>query len=54
MTPFQIWKKMIEAKVYTEAVVTARVNAVYAVGQIDDTEYTTLIQLIATVYGEPA
>lgn len=50
MTPYQIWKKMIEAKAYTEVVVTARVNVVYAVGQINDTEYTTLIQLIETTY----
>ena len=50
MTPYQIWKKMIEAKVYTEAVATARVNVVYAVGQLTDIEYTTLIQLIETIY----
>ena len=52
MTPFQIWKKMIRAKVYTKEIVTTRVNVVYAVGQINDEEYTELIQLINTVYDE--
>lgn len=50
MTPYQIWEKMIRAKVYTKAVITTRVNTVYAVGQINDEEYTTLIQLIETIY----
>lgn len=52
MTPFQIWKKMIRAKVYTKEIVTTRVNVVYAVGQINGEEYTELIQLINTVYDE--
>ena len=54
MTPFQIWEKMIKAKVYFKQVVTIRVNTVYAVGQITDDEYTKLIQLIETIYGEAA
>ncbi len=51
MTPSQIWDKMIRAKVYIKTVATTRVNVVYAVVQINDDEYTTLIQLIETVYG---
>lgn len=54
MTPFQIWEKMIEAKVYTKEVVTTRVNVVYAVNQINDDEYTELIQLIETTYADVA
>lgn len=49
-----IWKKMIKAKVYPKEVVTARINVVYAVGQLNDDEYTELIQLIETIYGEAA
>ncbi len=54
MTPFQIWEKMIKAKVYTKAVVTTRINTVYAVGQINDEEYATLVQLIETTYADVA
>lgn len=54
MTPYQIWKKMILAKVYTKEVVTTRVNTVYAVNQINDDKYTELIQLIETTYKEVA
>ena len=50
MTPFEIWSKMIKAKAYTKVVVTTRINTVYAVGQINDDEYTELIQLIETTY----
>ena len=52
MTPFIIWGKIIRAKVYTKEMVTARVNVVYAVGQLNDDEYAELIQLIRTVYEE--
>lgn len=51
MTPFEIWKKIIMAKVYSKEEVTKRVNVVYAVGQLSDDEYTELIHLIETVYG---
>ena len=54
MTPYQIWRKMIKAKVYTKAEVTKRINVVYAVGQLSDGEYTELIELIETVYEEVA
>lgn len=54
MKPFYLWKKMILAKVYTKEVVTNRVNVVYAVGQINDEEYTELIQLIEITYKEVA
>lgn len=50
MTPFQIWKKMIEAKVYNKQVVLLRVNTVYAVGQLNDDEYTDLVNLIEGKY----
>ena len=50
MTPYQIWEKMTKAKVYSKAVVTTRVNTVYAVGQLGDEECTALIQLIEAVY----
>lgn len=50
MKPFDLWKKMILAKVYTKEVVTTRVNTVYAVGQLSDEEYTELINLIAETY----
>lgn len=56
MTPFEIWRKIIKSpiKIYSKAEVTKRVNVVYAVGQLSDEEYTELIQLIETVYGEAA
>ena len=52
MKPFNLWKKMILAKVYTKEVITTRVNVVYAVGQLNDDEYAELIQLIQTTYSE--
>ncbi len=54
MTPYRIWEKMIKAKVYTKEEATKRVNVVYAVNQINDDEYTAIIQLVETVYGEAA
>ena len=54
MTPYEIWKKMIEAKVYTKLVVTKRINIVYAVEQLNDDEYTELINLIEEKYTEVA
>lgn len=50
MKPFDLWKKMILAKVYSKEVVTIRVNTVYAVGQLNDDEYTQLIGLIEETY----
>ena len=52
MTPYQIWKKMILAKIYSKEVVTQRVNTVFAVGQLTPEEYTELINLIEEVYSE--
>lgn len=52
MTPYEIWKKMINAKVYSKEIVTTRVNVVFAVNQINEEEYTVLIQLIETTYRE--
>lgn len=54
MKPFDLWRKMILAKVYTKEVVTTRVNVVYAVGQLNDEEYTELIQLIEAKYPDVA
>lgn len=50
MTPYQIWKKMIQAKFYQKEEIIKRVNVVYAVGQLLDVEYTELINLIEEVY----
>lgn len=50
MTPYLIWKKMINAKVYAKEVATLRVNTVFAVGQLAPEEYTELIELIEVVY----
>jgi hypothetical protein len=54
MTPYQIWRKMIREKVYNKTEITKRVNAVFAVGQLNETEYTELINLIDEVYSETA
>lgn len=54
MKPVDLWKKMILAKVYSKEVVTNRVNVVYAVGRLNDEEYTELINLIAETYVEVA
>ena len=42
------------SKIYPKEIITIRVNTVYAVGQINDDEYTELIQLIEITYGEAA
>lgn len=52
MKPYQIWEKIIKAMVYSKETVTTRVNVVFAVNQINEEEYTVLIQLIETTYGE--
>ncbi len=52
MTPAQIWEKMIKGKVYSKVAVTTRVNTVFAVRQLNDEEYVTLIELIETTYIE--
>lgn len=54
MKPYDLWTKMILGKVYTKDAVTRRVNTVYAVNQLNDDEYTELIQLIETTYSEVA
>ena len=50
MQPVDLWRKMINAKVYSKEVATKRVNAVYVVGQLSDEEYTELIELIEAKY----
>lgn len=54
MKPFDLWKKMINSKVYSKDAVTTRVNTVFAVGQLAPDEYTDLIQLIEDKYPETA
>ena len=54
MTPFEIWKKVIMAKVYTKEVVTQRINVVFTVGQLTPEEYTELMNMIEEVYSEAA
>lgn len=54
MKPYDLWKKMINGKVYSKDAVTTRVNTVFAVGQLNDSEYTDLIQLIGEKYPEDA
>ncbi len=34
MKPYDLWKKMINAKVYSKDAVNTRVNTVFAVGQL--------------------
>lgn len=50
MSPYEIWKKMINAKVYSKEIVTTRVNVVFAVNQITENEYLELINLIEEKY----
>lgn len=54
MRPIDLWRKMINAKIYTKDVATLRVNTVFAVGQLAPDEYTKLIELIDAKYGEAA
>lgn len=54
MKPVELWKKMINAKVYTKDIATMRVNTVFAVGQLSPDEYTELIELIDIKYAEVA
>lgn len=52
MTPYLLWRKMINAKVYTKEVATLRINTVFAVGQLTPEEYTELIEFIELKYSE--
>lgn len=52
MKTVDLWRKMINAKVYTKEVATLRVNTVFAVGQLSPEEYTELIELIEIRYPE--
>ena len=54
MKPFDLWKKMILAKVYSKEAATVRVNTVFAVNQLTPDEYTELINLIEQTYEEVA
>lgn len=54
MKPVDLWKKMINAKIYTKDVAALRVNTVFAVGQLSPEEYTELIELIDAKYEKVA
>lgn len=54
MKPYELWKRMINGKVYSKEAVTTRVNTVFAVNQLTPEEYTELIQLIGDKYTEIA
>lgn len=54
MTSFEVWKKVIKAKVYTKEVVIQRINVVFAVGQLTPDEYAELMNLIDDTYDEAA
>ena len=42
--------RFINAKTYSKAVITKRVNTFYMVGQLSDDQYTELIALIEDKY----
>ncbi|WP_156028937.1 hypothetical protein [Sporosarcina sp. D27] len=50
MKPVDLWRKMINAKVYTKEVAERRVNVVFVVGQLSVDEYTELMELIDVKY----
>lgn len=50
MRPFDLWEKIIRGRVYTKEAATTRINTVYAVGQLTNEEYTSLINLIEQTY----
>ncbi len=52
MTVYQMCVRFINAKHYTEAVITRRVNTFYAVGQLTDDQYIELMDLINEKYTE--
>ena len=54
MRTIDLWKKMINARIYTKEVASLRVNTVFAVGQLSPNEYTELVELIDAKYSETA
>lgn len=54
MKTYDLWKKIILAKVYLKSAVTIRMNTIFAVNQVTPDEYTELINLIETTYSEVA
>jgi hypothetical protein len=50
MTVYQMCERFINAKIYSKAVITQRVNTFYMVGQLTDDQYTELISLIEGKY----
>lgn len=50
MTVEQMCERFINAKTYSESVITQRVNTFYMVGQLTDDQYTGLIALIEEKY----
>lgn len=54
MKPYDLWKLMINGKVYSKEAVSTRVNTVFAVGQLSPEEYTELMALIEEKYSTAA
>lgn len=54
MTPFELWKKMIEGKVYSKSAISTRVVTIHKVGQLNDEELSKLNELINLNYLEEA
>lgn len=50
MTVYQMCERFINAKIYSQAVITQRVNTFYMVGQLTDEQYTELMALIEEKY----
>lgn len=47
---YNMLKKIVNAKTYNKFEITKRVNTFFAVGQLEEAEYTELIAQIETVY----
>lgn len=54
MRTIDLWKKMINARIYTKEIASLRVNTVFAVGQLSPNEYTELVELIDAKYSKIA
>lgn len=52
MTAYYLSKRFINAKTYTKVEIEKRVNMFFMFGQLSETEYTELMELINTQYPE--
>lgn len=50
MTPYILSKKFINAKTYTQANITRRINMFFMFDQLTEAEYQELMELIEAVY----